>query len=67
MSDLSDKPPNARMLVSVKPDSSDLVDMAIQTPDLDVSMTPFFHLRTFSMSFDPLAAEPLFLSFQICQ
>jgi len=67
MFDLSDKLPNAHMLVSVKLDSLDLVDIAIQTPDLDVSMTQFFHLCTFSMPFDPLAAKTLFLSFWICQ
>ncbi len=44
MSNLSDKLPNACMLVNLKPDSLDLVDIAIKTPDLDVSMTPFFHL-----------------------
>jgi len=67
MSDLSDKPPNARMLVNVSTNALDPVDFSVETPDLDVSTTPFFHLRTFSMPFDPMAAESLFLSFRLCQ
>jgi len=67
MSDLSDKPSNACMLANIKPNSLDVIDIAIETPDLDVSMTPFFQLQTFSMPFDPLAAEPISLSFCICQ
>jgi len=63
MSHLSDKPPNAHMLVNVNTNFLDPVDFSVETPDLDVSMTPFFHLQTFSMPFDPLAAESLFCLF----
>ena len=55
MNDLkeSDKPPNARLLDSVKRgDGPDIMDLDLPLPNLDVSLRPFNDISTFTLAID---------------
>jgi len=42
MHDLTDKPPNAHLPASLQPNgSTEIIDLAVSIPDLDISSFPF--------------------------
>ena len=66
MHDLNDKPPNVRLLASLKPETSASIDTSFSIPDLDISSSPFLQLHTITMPLDLSAEDPLSLSFRSC-
>jgi len=66
MHDLIDKPPNAHLLASLKPDASEVLDSTVFVPDLDISTSPFLQLQTVCVRLDLTAEHPFLLSFHPC-
>jgi hypothetical protein len=68
MNDVTDKPPNARLLDRLRPGRKrDIVDMRDAVPDLEVSDQPFLALKTITVSLDSAADRPLGLGFSACR
>jgi len=66
MHDLVDKPPNAHLLASLKPNAPEILDSTISIPDLDVSTSPLLQLQTICVHLDLMAEHPFSLSFHPC-
>ena len=66
MNDLTDKPPNARLLDGLHHDHPDVLDFTMSVPDLDVSTRFFTNFKTVSVPFDPESPTPLGITFDSC-
>ena len=68
MTDLSIKPPNARLLDGLRPDSAalDLHDFTVDVPDLETTSTPFLQLKTITVPLELESERPLGLAFDTC-
>jgi len=66
MHDLADKPPNARLLASLPPHTTKVLDTTFLVPDLDVSISPFLQLQKVCVHLDLTAEHPFSLSFCSC-
>jgi len=66
MHDLVDKPPNACLLASLKPNAPEILNSTILIPYLDISTSPFLQLQTICVHLDVMAEHPFSLSFHPC-
>jgi len=67
MNDMTDKPPNARLLDGLKTGDLQIYDAQIDVPDLEVTASPFTAApQTITVSTDFDSLHPLGLEFQKC-
>ena len=66
MNDLEEKPPNARLLASLKPGAPDDVDLNVKFPDLEVSRQPFTEFVTVNAPLDLPDDRPIGFRLQTC-
>ncbi len=63
MHDLTDKPPNDCLLASLQPGSTEIINLAVSIPDLDISSSPFLQLCTICVALDFTHEQPFLFLF----